>query len=86
MSALDRQTQIVHDVIDRSRLGMQIENIQQVGDQTPDSHIFALSCSCGEFIYIGLDQGKNGEWLITAKQQILSHAQAKHHGSLTAGV
>jgi hypothetical protein len=87
MSSRDRQTQIVQDLIIRSpHLGLQIEGIEQVGDETPDHHVFTLSCSCREFIEVEFEQGKEGMWVMTALNTIRSHAQAKHPESLTAGV
>jgi hypothetical protein len=87
MSALDRQTQIVHDLIIRApHLGMQIERVEQVGDESPDMHFFTLSCSCGEFFDIEFEQGKEGMWVMTTLNTIRSHAQAKHADSLTAGI
>jgi hypothetical protein len=81
MSALDRQTQIVQDLIIRApHLGLQIEGVQQVGDQTPDTHMFTLSCSCQDWVYLGFDQGKEGEWVMKALNTIRSHATAKHEG------
>jgi hypothetical protein len=42
MSALDRQTQIVRDLIIRAhRLGLQIKRIEQVGDETPDMPFYS---------------------------------------------
>lgn len=79
MSAIERQTQIVQDHIVRApHLGLQIEGVQEVGDQTPDSHIFTLSCSCEDFVHLGFDQGKEGMWVMTALNTIRSHAQQKH--------
>jgi hypothetical protein len=87
MSARDRQTQIVHDLIIRVRhLGLQIENVEQVGDEIPDHHIFILSCSCGEFVDVEFEHGKDGMWVMTALNTIRSHAQAKHPESQAAGV
>ena len=87
MSALDRQTQIVRDLIIRaSQLGLQIERVEQVGDETPDMHFFTLSCSCGEFIDLEFEQDKEGMWVMTALNTIRAHAQAKHPESLTPGI
>jgi hypothetical protein len=53
MSALERQTQIVRDLIIRApQLGLQIERVEQVRDENPDMHFFTLSCSCREFFDI----------------------------------
>jgi hypothetical protein len=86
MSALDRQTQIVHDLIIRApHLGMQLERVEQVGDETPDFHIFTLSCSCGEFVDVEFEQNKEGMWVMSALNTIRAHAEAKHPEALTAG-
>jgi hypothetical protein len=57
---------------------MQIETVQQVGDQTPDSHIFTLTCSCGEFLHLGFDQGKDDEWVMKSAHHLESHGKLKH--------
>jgi hypothetical protein len=57
---------------------MIIERIHQAGNETPDSHIFTLSCPCGDFVSIGFDQGKEGEWVIKAVNQFTAHANLKH--------
>jgi hypothetical protein len=82
--ALQRQADIVQGLIDRSRLGMQIEGFQQVGDETPDTHIFTLSCTCQDFLHLGFDQGKDGEWVMKALNTIRSHAKMKHAPVTTA--
>jgi hypothetical protein len=64
---------------------MQLKEIQQVGDKTPDTHVFTLSCSCRNFINLGFDQGKEGFWVMTALKTIQAHAQAKHPEALTVG-
>lgn len=79
MSAKERQMQIVQGFIDRSRLGMQIEQVQQVGDETPNSHIFTLSCSCGDFVAIGFDQDKtDSEWVFGTEKKLMDHKALKH--------
>ena len=42
MSPLDQQTQIVRDLIIRApQLGLQIEGVEQVGDETADMHFYS---------------------------------------------
>lgn len=81
MTARERQTEIVQCLIDRSRLGMQIDRVHQAGNETPDSHIFTLSCGCGDVVNMGFDQGKDGEWVMKALNTVRSHAQSKHAGA-----
>jgi hypothetical protein len=79
MSALERQSQIIQDLIIRApHLGLQIDRVHQVGDETPDTHIFTLNCSCRDVVNIGFDQGKEGEWVMKALNTVRLHAQAKH--------
>ena len=85
MSALDRQTQIVRELIVRAPdLGLQLERVEQVTDEAPDFHIFTLSCSCREFVDIEFEQDKEGAWVMTALNTIRNHAKAKHPESRTA--
>lgn len=87
MSALDRQTQIVQNLIVRApHLGLQIERVEQVGDESPDFHVFTLSCSCREFIDIEFEQDQDGGWVTTALNTVRNHEKDKHPESRAAGV
>jgi hypothetical protein len=82
MSARNRQLQIVQGFIDRSGLGMLIEQVQQVGDETPNSHIFTLSCSCGDLVNIGFDHGKtDSEWVFGTEKKLMDHKASKHQAA-----
>ena len=78
MAANERQTQIIQNLITSSPVLLKIDNIQQVGDERPDNHLYSITCRCGGRVHIVLEQDKNAEWAAIADEKHKQHIERAH--------
>ena len=78
MGARERQTQVIQRLIAGSLVLLKIDNVQQVGDERPDNHMYSLTCRCGGWVHIMLEQGKDAEWEAIAEEKHRQHIAKAH--------
>jgi len=78
MSAKERQLEIVTGMIQRSPVGMTLDAVSRVSDETPDTNRYTISCSCNDTILITLEENQEGLWVMKTLNAIRSHVQSKH--------
>jgi len=78
MSAKERQLEIVTGMIQRSPVGMTLDAVSQVSDETPDTNRYTISCSCNDTILITLEENQEGFWVMQTLDALRSHVQLKH--------
>jgi hypothetical protein len=78
MKASERQLEIVTGMIQRAPVSMTLDAVNQVGDESPDTHRYTIGCACGDTIHITLEQGEEGFWVMQTLNALRSHTQSKH--------
>jgi hypothetical protein len=78
MSAQDRQSQTIRELIQGSPVKLRVDSEFPVGDQRPENRLYSLACECGGLIRIMFDQGKDAEWATTAQEKLTQHIQSAH--------
>jgi len=78
MSAKKTQQRIISALMESAPVNLKLDRVFQVGDEKPDNHIYSLSCECGGFVRINLDQDKDGEWASHAQQKLDQHLTQSH--------
>jgi hypothetical protein len=79
MSAKQRQMQIIQDLIKSSPVLLRIDNIQHVGDERPDNHLYSIKCRCGGWVHIMLEQDKDADWTKVADDKHEQHIVRAHN-------
>jgi hypothetical protein len=78
MNAKERQLEIVNGMIQRSPVGMTLDYVNQMGNESPDTHRYTISCGCGDIIHITLEQNQEGSWVTQTLGAFRSHVESKH--------
>jgi hypothetical protein len=78
MNAKERQLEIVTGMIRRSPVGMTLDAVSQVSDETLDTNRYTISCTCNDTILITLEENQEGFWVMKTLDALRSHVQLKH--------
>ncbi len=80
MSVKERQRQIIERIIQTAPIRLQLQYVNQLGDETPDTHRYSLGClDCNDkWILIDLEQNKEAEWELVAGRRLQQHLDLFH--------
>jgi hypothetical protein len=74
------QTEFVKAMIRSAPIDLRLDNVHQVGDQTPDTHFFMIGClDCGDkWLRVVFEHGQGSEWPMAARKKLEQHIEHFH--------